>query len=230
MKLPESELYEKSLRYWPYKKALRIVTEYIVNRAPEHGSLLDIMCGPGYLLGEIVKKRKDLQLTGVDIDKRYVTHGRETYPDTSFIKGDVLRWRPKSRFDIVVCTGALHHISYGNQELAVSNISTMVKPGGFAIISDCYIDDYSDEIERKLAAEKLGHEYLIATIRNNAPNKVIAWTVGILSNDVLKKEFKTSLAKRLPVIKKHFGSVKTFKTWPEAESEYGDYIHICYPT
>jgi SAM-dependent methyltransferase len=226
--LPESVVYEEGLHYWPYRTSLQAVLDYIVAHAPKYGDLLDIMCGPGYLLGQIAQKRSDLILKGVDIDERYVSYGHETYPNVSFEQGDVLTWRPLIRFDVVVCTGAVHHIPYEQQEAALASIASLVTPGGFAVISDCYVDNYSDETERKLAAAKLGYEYLVETIRNGAPDKVVEWTVDILSNDVLMHEFKPPLAKRLPAFEKCFASVVTLKPWPATiESEYGDYVHIC---
>jgi len=228
-KLPESEIYEDGLEYWPYKKSLQGVFDYVCKNAAQNGTFLDIMCGPGYLLGKIAEKRKDLSLLGVDIDKRYIPYGRKKYTGVTFEQGDVLTWHPKSQFDVVVCTGSLHHIEYDKQEEAVKNIASMVKPGGFVIISDCYIDDYSNEIDRKLSASRLGYEYLIETIKNNASDPVVGWTIDILYNDVLKQEFKTSLEKRLPIFDKYFKKIETIKSWPDTKSGYGDYISICEP-
>ncbi len=66
--LPESEIYEEGLRFWPYKDSLQGVLERVIKYAQQNGTLLDAMCGPGYLLGEIAKKRPDLKLSGMDID------------------------------------------------------------------------------------------------------------------------------------------------------------------
>lgn len=226
--LPEAEVYEKGLRYWPYRKSLDLVLNHVVVHAPRYGSLLDVMCGPGYLLGQIAQDRPDLNLKGVDIDERYVSYGREAYPKTSFEQGDILSWSPASQFDVVVCTGAVHHIPYEQQEAAIANIASFVKPGGLAIISDCYIDPYRNEAERKIAAARLGYEYLAETIRSGAPDDVVEWTADILRNDVLMHEFKPSLAKRIPMLVRHFSEMTTFKPWPiESGPGYGDYVHIC---
>lgn len=158
---------------------------------------------PGYLLGQIAAQRKDLTLLGVDSDERYIDHSREKYPGINFEVGDILLWKPKEPFDVVICTGSLHHIPYEKQEEAVERMASMVKPSGFCIISDCHIDDYSDEKERKIAAAKLGYEYLRETINNGAPEDVVAATIDILHNDVMMDEFKTSLKKRLPIYKKY---------------------------
>jgi len=225
--LPDSKIYEQELRYWPYKASWQKVLEYICQNTPKNGSLLDLMCGPGYLLGKIAKKRKDLILKGMDIDKRYIGFARKKYPRIDFELGNILSWKSKEKYDAVVCTGSLHHVPYNQQENAVKKMAAMVKPGGFVLISDCYVDDYSNETERKIAAAKLGYEYLKGTIQNGAPQPVIEPCVDILWNDVFMKEFKTSTKKRLPIFKKIFSNVRTFKTWPTSKSEYGDYISIC---
>lgn len=225
--LPDSKIYEQELRYMPYRDSLQKVLDYICKNAPANGTLLDLMCGPGYLLGKIASKRKDLKLNGVDIDKRYINFSRKKYPRIDFEMGNVLSWKSKELFDVVICTGSLHHIPYNQQKNAVKKMASLVKPEGFAIISDCYVDDYSNETERKLAAAKLGYEYLRETIQNGANQQVIESTIDILWNDVLIKEFKISLKKRLPIFERIFGRVETLKTWPKFKSEYGDYISIC---
>ncbi|PIN86772.1 hypothetical protein COV19_03140 [Candidatus Woesearchaeota archaeon CG10_big_fil_rev_8_21_14_0_10_44_13] len=225
--LSDSQVYERALAYWPYKDSLRKVIDHICVNAPIDRSLLDLMCGPGYLLGQVAARRKDLSLKGVDLDSMNIAHSKREYPGIDFEVGDVLLWKPDHLFDVVACTGALHHIQYGRQEEAIEGIASMVKPGGIVIISDSYIADYSNETERKAAAAKLGQEYLGETIQNGAPEPVIEATMQILWNDVLMKEFKTSMNRRLPIFKKIFSHVKTLKTWPEFESEYGDYISVC---
>ncbi|KND50427.1 MAG: hypothetical protein AB202_02115 [Parcubacteria bacterium C7867-007] len=227
--LPEAELYEESLGYWPYRLSLELVTAKVLERTPLNGSVLDIMCGPGYLLGKLQEGRSDLWLTGMDLDKRYVRFGRDRYLGVEFFVGDVLNWQPRRLFDTVVCTGSLHHVPYAQQEAAIANIASMVKPGGVVVISDCYVEDFNTETERRLAASRLGYEYLLEAIRNGATDQVIKWTIDILYNDVLKEEFKTSLKQRLEPLQRHFGSVITIQPWPDHDSGYGDYIHICTP-
>jgi SAM-dependent methyltransferase len=187
-----------------------------------------MMCGPGYLLGKISEKRGDITLTGVDIKKEYIEYGNKKYPTVSFKQGDVLNWFRREGFDVVVCTGSVHHVSYDDQEIAIARITDLVKPGGLAIISDVYVDNYSSEMERKLAASKLGYEYLVATIKNGAPDDVVGWTADILWNDVLMHEFKMSYEQRIHILEAYFPSVETLKIWPDANlGGYGDYIHIC---
>ena len=211
----------------PYRKSLATVLDIITLQAPANGNLLDLMCGPGYLLGQLTDKRPDLVLSGLDSDERYIDFSKEKYPAVSFETGDILAWQPKEFFDFVTCTGSVHHIPYEKQDEAIQRIASMVKLGGLCVISDCHIDDYSNEKERKLAAAKLDYEYLRETIANGAPDDVILATIDILHNDVMTDEFKTSLVKRLPSYQKYFSQVEILKTWPDFQSDYGDYIAVC---
>src|SRR3989338_3941447 len=224
--LPEVEIYDRSLIFWPYRKTLAAVLREAIALTPADGRLLDMMCGTGHLLGKIAEVRRDLSLHGVDIDERYVSHARSAYGAAIFSTGNVLDWQPMSPYDVVVCSGSLHHVSYELQYKAVANIARMVKSGGTVIISDCYIDPYLGAMERQLAAAKLGYAYLREVIRRGAPDDVLGWTIDILSNDVLMHEYKPSLRQRLPLIRKHFARVSTTKTWPSVNEGYGEFVPI----
>lgn len=225
--LPDSKIYEQGLKYWPYADSWKRAFNYICDNTPINGTLIDLMCGPGYLLKKLQLKRKDLELSGVDIDKRYILYAKKTYPKIKFELADILKWKFNNKYDVVICTGSLHHIIYNKQEKVIRKMASMVKKNGFVLISDCCIDPYLKESQRMLNAAKLGYEYIKETIKNGAPSSIIGPTIDILYNDVLMKEFKTSPDKRIMLLEKIFKKVEIFKTWPKFKSEYGDYIFIC---
>ena len=221
--------YEEASRHWPCTAALETVVNFVIGRARKGGRLADVMCGSGYLLGEIAKVRPDLSLLGVDIDPRYVSYGREKYPGISFEEGNVLSWHPSEAFEVVTCTGALHHVARDMQELAIANIAAATSPGGLAIISDCYIEPYSNEMQRQLGALRLGTAYTKFAIRSGASMAVVNETLQIQCDDIAGKEFKTSIALREPVLKRYFHRVRTLQTWPlEPPTLLGDYVHLCF--
>jgi 2-polyprenyl-3-methyl-5-hydroxy-6-metoxy-1,4-benzoquinol methylase len=232
MKQPDSRVYEQELEFMPYRDSLKVVISRICNYAPRNATLVDLMCGPGYLLGQLSIQRPDLYLLGVDKSAEYVHHAEQRYgrsPGLTFEVGDVLSWQPGSQFDIVSCTGALHHIPYSKQETVVKKMASLLSADGFGILSDCYIGDYKNERERRLAAAKLGYEYLAATIANGAPPEVIQATADILVNDVMRREFKTSLRRRLTILRRHFAcKASTKKIWPNNKWDfgYGDYVTV----
>lgn len=228
-RMPASpEVYERELPTIPYIKSLDFVVDYVANNAVRGGRVLDLMTGTGFLPNMIHSQRPDLSFKAVDLDQRYVDFGKTKYPEIDFEQGDVLSWKPNGLFEVVMCTGAIHHLPYELQGDFIARIPEMMAPGGFAVLSDCHINDYSNEIERRMAAAKLGYEYLIGAITNGADDEVIRATVAILENDVLMREFKTSVEKRRVAYEKHFSVEKVHKTWPDndAGSGYGDFVFV----
>ncbi len=225
--LPKSEVYEQEFEFMPWGTLINKILATIQNEAPKNGSVLDLMCGPGYLLGEIAKRRSDLTLEGTDISDEFIQHAQRKYPDISFQVADVLSWTPSKKYDVVLCTGGIHHLPYDRQAPFLETIPALLNPNGFAIFADPYVDDFSNELERKQSAAKLGYEYMVATMKNGATDEIVKATVDILYNDVMGFEYKTSLKKLEPVFRRLFSHVEIDKTWPESKSEYGDYIILC---
>jgi trans-aconitate methyltransferase len=226
-KLPKPEVYEQEFEYMPWGTLIGRVASLIEREVPKNGRVLDLMCGPGYLVGEIARKRGDLVLEGVDISEEFTRHARRKYPGISFHAADALSWEDVKKNDMVVCTGGVHHLPYGKQPLFLKRLPSFLNRKGMVVLADPYIDDYSSEQERKHAAAKLGYEYIISTIRNGAPNSVVKAAVDILHNDVMGFEYKTSLKKIEPILREAFPNIEIKKVWPEADSEYGDYYIVC---
>lgn len=225
--LPESEVYEQEFEFMPWGILIDKILGIIQKKAAKGGEVLDLMCGPGYLLGEIAKRRSDLILEGVDISSEFIRHAKQKYPKISFQVADVLAWNPTKKYDLILCTGGIHHLPYDKQALFLGKIPEFLNSTGFAIFADPYVDDFSNESERKEAAAKLGYEYITATMKNGATDEIIKATIDILYNDVMGFEYKTSLKKIGPVFKKLFPKVEINKTWPKSKSEYGDYYIVC---
>ncbi len=224
---PKPYIYEQFFKVTPWGNLISEVVSTIQKNAPANSTILDLMCGTGFLLNEIQKERKDLKLEGIDLNTEYIKYAEENYRSINFQIANSTKWTTEEKFDVVVCTGGLHHLSYSEKELFIDKISKLLNENGFAIIADPYIDDYTNELERKKAAAKLGYEYLNNTIESNASDKIIESTIDILYNDVLQFEFKTSIKKIEPVFKKYFRVIEIKKTWQANDYEFGDYYLTC---
>lgn len=224
--LPDAATYEKEFKYFPWGELIGLVQEYVEAHAPRGGRLVDLACGPGYLLGLLHESRPDLEMAGVDIDKRYIEHAQKKYKDISFVLADLLDWQPSEKFDVVVATAGLHHLSYDAQPMFIKKVSDILSDQGFAIIADPYVDNFTNEPERKVAAAKLGFELTRATIERDAPDDMVQATLDIQFNDVMGHEFKTSIQKIRLEFEKSFRAVEITKVWPKNEGEYGDYFII----
>lgn len=224
--LPTAEIYEKEFTYMPWGVLVKEIEVLVSSLTPQSADVLDLMCGPGYLLGRLIKLRPDLSSVGVDLEPEFISYAKKTYPGIRFEVGNTSEWVSETQYDVVLCTAGLHHLPYEQQEEFIKKIATLVKPGGFAVVADPYIDDYSNETERKIAGAKLGYEYLVTTIKNGATDDVVKAAIDIMSNDVYLVEFKSSIRKNKPLFEKYFSDVEMHKTWPKEETEYGDYYFI----
>ena len=224
--LPSAETYHKEVQYMPWDDLITQIANFVVENIPKEGTVLDLICGTGYLIGKIQAERPDILFTGIDLESKYINYAKGKYPDAKLYVSDALEWDSKTRFNAALCTGGLHHLPYNKQEKFIHKISAHVKRDGFAIVGDPYIEDYSNEQERRVAAEKLGNEYLKATIEKKAPSDVVKVAKNLIKNDVELVEFKTSIKKIEPYFNEYFSSVEKHKTWPKEDTEYGDYYFI----
>lgn len=225
--LPRPETYEDEIRYMPWGILMEEILARVIQDTPKNSSVLDLMCGPGQLIGQIAQSRKDLSFTGVDNDARYIDFAKKKYPANKFVCADAISWETEDKYDLITITGGLHHVPFKKQPQFLTKIVRLLANDGTCLVADPYIDDYGNEKERKLAAAKLGYEYIKAVIENNAPDDLVSATIDILSNDLLPHgEFKNSIKKTKRLLSPLFSEIDIQKTWPTLDSEYGDYYFI----
>ncbi len=224
--LPTPEIYEKEFTYMPWGTLIREVQLYVFENLPKGGAVLDLLCGPGYLLDKIKKKRSDAICHGVDFEPDFIDFARIHYPKVGFELADANVWKSNKKFDAVIITAGLHHLRRRDQELFIKKVSKLITKNGFVIFGDPYIGDYKTEQERKGACARLGYEYLKFTIDSGGTDDVIDAAIQVMVNDINEVEYKTSVVKMMPVFKKYFRHIETHKTWPKEDGGYGDYYFI----
>jgi 2-polyprenyl-3-methyl-5-hydroxy-6-metoxy-1,4-benzoquinol methylase len=227
--LPEAETYELEFKFMPWGLLIKEVLKYIIANVPYNGRVLDLMCGPGYLLGLIQKECPNSRCTGVDLESEFIRHAKAKHPGVYFCLDDATRWQSEEKYDVVICTAGVHHLPDEIQESFIQRLAGFVKPGGFAIVADPYIGVYSNPQERQLASAELGYEYLKATINNGAPKEVIQAALQVQWNDVMLDEWKTSANAMYAMLNRHFDkdSITARKTWPlDRTTEFGDHYFI----
>ena len=224
--LPDFDVYNQEFKYFPWGKLIeRVIGEIVIN-APQKARVLDLMCGTGYLLNVLKNKRPDLILEGVDIDEIAIKKARDFYPSINFFIGDVLEVKTENKYDVVVCTGGIHHLPYKKQPKLIEIASKILFDSGFAIFAEPTIEDYISKKTRKLGVLELGYRYTKFAIEKEAPDEIIRASLDILFNDIFKYEFKTSIDKLLIRLQKNFNDIYTHLVWP-SRVWWGDCYFIC---
>jgi SAM-dependent methyltransferase len=107
-------------------------------------SILDIGCGPGYILNYISNK---VHYVGYDIDQSYIDHANKKFGARGSFHCrffDATAAQELSPVDIVMMNGVLHHISDAELAGTLTNVRSVLRPGGTLFSLDgCYCADQS---------------------------------------------------------------------------------------
>lgn len=225
--LPSADIYNKENKYMLWGILINELIELIAERFPQNSTVIDLMCGTGFLAREIKHQRPDLQITGVDINEEYIDFAKENNKNIEFIREDVMTFSTEKKFDLVLCTAGFHHVEFNKQQELLFRLKNLLAENGICISADPFIDSYKDEKGRSFGTAKLGYEYINAVIKNDAPDDILKATIDILERDLmLDGEYKTSVERFNDLAKDVFNRIESKKTWPQMESEYGDYYFI----
>ncbi len=112
----------------------KLVRKYAA-RSPSRGNklrILDVGVGLGRLLSRIqATVGSDSELHGMDISLNYLKVASRQHPNVVLAKIEDMPYRPHT-FDIVTCTDVLEHVLDLNH--AISQILSVIKPGGFLVV------------------------------------------------------------------------------------------------
>jgi ubiquinone/menaquinone biosynthesis C-methylase UbiE len=135
-----AEAYNRISR-WPQFKLLRRMIVHQVGRYHPEGVVVDIGCGPGYLVIALAKSFPHLHITGVDIATEVVQLATRNVlhlglgEQVEFRQGDVQDLPFEDNFvDFAVSTLSLHH--WSEPKRALDEIHRILKPGGQFLIFD----------------------------------------------------------------------------------------------
>ncbi len=224
---PSATTYELFYINTPWGELINEVVEFCNDNICHNAKVIDLMCGPGYLLGKLSNSRNDLYLVGMDINQDYIIHAKNKYQNINFINDDVINWHPEEIYDVIICTGGLHHLNKCEQIALLHKIQSAVNENGFVLFADPCIDNYSGELQRKLSVAWLGYNYLSYTIGHNGNDEIIRAVLNILYTDVFDLEHKMFIDDYDKLLSTKFSKRRVVKTWPKLKSEYGDYWVVC---
>jgi len=126
---------------WPQFKVLRRIIVGELKKYHPKGILVDVGCGPGYLVAVIARAFPGLRITGSDISEEMTAKATRNLAALGF--GDRVEFRQgdvqklpfeDSSVDFVISTLSLHH--WSGPPRAFREIHRVLKPGGQFLVFD----------------------------------------------------------------------------------------------
>jgi len=138
-------------------KRHQLMAKQLVNKIPQHGSVLEIAPGPGYFCIEL-GKLGDFQITGLDISKSFVEIARRNAKGTGlkidFREGNASAMPFQNEiFNFTFCQAAFKNFS--EPVRAIIEMYRVLKPHGTAVIVDMRRDASPVDIEREVNGMRL---------------------------------------------------------------------------
>jgi len=118
----------------------------------DHGRILDVGTGPGYLLLELRRLNRSLELFGLDISPAMVDLARRNLPEhDAVIKLGSIQFAPfdDNFFDLITCTGSFY--LWDQPVDCLNDVFRILKPGHAAILFETYRDCDRNAVRRAIA-------------------------------------------------------------------------------
>lgn len=115
--------------------------------------VLEVGCGTGYTSQRILDVNPRVKLRALDASAEMVRMARAALQHNDpfrrvVVQDDVLDWRVRKTFSVVVSVFMLHNIKPEMRGLAVRNMAAALRPGGLLIIGDKIAHDDEGEHAR----------------------------------------------------------------------------------
>lgn len=101
---------------------------------PRLGSLIDIGCGPGMMLGAVARHTRPARIVGIELDARASEIASRTHPGATIVNDDFLTWGGSETFDAATCVDVLEHVPTQSLAPFVARMHDVLRPGGTLVI------------------------------------------------------------------------------------------------
>ena len=92
--------------------------------------ICDLGSGRGWLSAELAKFGS---VTAVDLSPAAVSAATQRWPQVRFLQADILNWRPKECFDLVVTSEVIEHVP--DHKKFQETVSFLLREGGYLILT-----------------------------------------------------------------------------------------------
>lgn len=174
----EREFYEEDWkRQNPLDKAtLEADMKEVVKYA--FGKVLDVGCGDGTILNELLKTDSVDRISGIDVSERAIKIAKKKFPQIrNFIKqGSITKIPfPTGTFDVVICTQVIEHVL--DTKKVMSEMRRVLKQGGLLLIctpENNYIKNLLNVLLGRFENRHTGYEGHIRYYSKKSLSKVLS--------------------------------------------------------
>ena len=133
-------------RYSQYWWSNRYYAMLVRKYGPQSGRILELGCGLGHLLGWLVDK---YDVYGADINRWALFQASQNVPQGNFVllPAENLHAFPENIFQVVIAKHVVEHLP--NPEIAISEISRVLTPGGLLLLATPNIDSLARPVKKE---------------------------------------------------------------------------------
>lgn len=227
-RMPKPEVYESEYDHWPWGKLLNLAADWIEAHAPKSALVVDYMCGTGFLLNEIVKRRPDITAVGCDIHPPFVRYAKLKYHGVEFVEDDALDYQPERSPDLIICTAGIHHLERKDQPGFIQKVSRELAQDGLLLVGEELISPYECEEGRKRTVIEMFTALMAYIDETRPPEAVVQAVADVMVNDWCERgEYKTSRSGLEDLLAPHFDILSARQIWPEQPTAFGDWLFVC---
>ncbi|GEM_PF-729618 len=148
------------LQVWR-ERSLRAFIREISNLGLKNARVLDAGCGAGFLSKKIGLYFPHFEITGVDISEPLVrwARSRNNLPNVRFVSQDFLK--VEGEYDLIVSMEVLPVVGSRMQEVFVGKMASLLKGGGYAILTHLRPSVYSELYRKYWKVLKIGEIHAI---------------------------------------------------------------------
>jgi len=135
-------------------------------------SIIDIGCGGGDLVRDLITNFPDAKITGADLSEEVVKTNQERMPQARFVSFNLEEGPLEKRYDVVICSEVVEHTD--DYEAAIASLAAMTK-GALILTVPCgplFPIDRAMGHTRHFSAYEIGAALGKAGL---APVKLVKW-------------------------------------------------------
>lgn len=141
---------DKYDKLWVQKYSLRPTRDYIISALSDNLNIgekvriLDLGCGPGELISELIDNLNKVEITGIDFSEKMLEISQKRNPSAKHIKMDAAELsKLNGKYDIIICTHSLPY--YKEPRKVFEELYNLLSSGGRILVGFASGDSIYDK-------------------------------------------------------------------------------------